>query len=271
MTDALPVAGDELDGEPWLSPWGSEVMPTGLLLMSEREAALALSSALRRSGMQAMVASDLSHAQRIASEVLPDFVVCDVQAEPTAWPWLSGLLDQRVTSELVGLSQLRCCVALVGTMDPPVQGLKNHARLHLMSKPVSAAALVAEVAEAIYVERQCSDGEAPLLSSMVRPGPEPIADNFPDLMLLAPTERKMFMALAAASPRVVRREGLREAVWPGEPVSERVVDQYVKRLRVRLRQLGSSLVVSTVRGHGYRLESTREPVTQVSHGRRTLA
>jgi two-component system response regulator MprA len=52
---------------------------------------------------------------------------------------------------------------------------------------------------------------------------------------------------------VVRRRALLRAAWPeGARVSDNTLDQYMTRLRRKLREAGGGQAISTVRGVGYR-------------------
>lgn len=71
---------------------------------------------------------------------------------------------------------------------------------------------------------------------------------------LTPTEFRLLAALMAASGGVVRRRELVRAGWPeGAHVSDNTLDQYLTRLRRKLRDSGSELTVTTARGIGHRL------------------
>ena len=71
---------------------------------------------------------------------------------------------------------------------------------------------------------------------------------------LTPTEFRMLAALAGRAGEVVRRSAVVAAAWPdGAIVSENTVDSYVRRLRVKLDQVGSPLGIHTVRGVGLAL------------------
>jgi DNA-binding response OmpR family regulator len=53
---------------------------------------------------------------------------------------------------------------------------------------------------------------------------------------------------------VVRRRELVAAAWPdGAIVHDNTLDQYVARLRRKLREVGSEVAVETAHGVGYRL------------------
>jgi len=71
---------------------------------------------------------------------------------------------------------------------------------------------------------------------------------------LTPTEFRLLAALMAASGGIVRRRELIRAGWPeGAQVSDNTLDQYLTRLRRKLRDSGSELTVTTARGIGHRL------------------
>jgi two-component system response regulator MprA len=109
---------------------------------------------------------------------------------------------------------------------------------------------------------------ARLRAAVKRAGPRPTAATG-DLVLdavrhcltvrgarvdLTPTEFRLLAALMAASGDIVRRRELVRAGWPeGAHVSDNTLDQYLTRLRRKLRDSGSALTVTTARGIGHRL------------------
>ncbi|MET8751737.1 response regulator transcription factor [Streptomyces sp. NPDC004667] len=71
---------------------------------------------------------------------------------------------------------------------------------------------------------------------------------------LTPTEFRILAALLAAAGDLVPRRDLVRAGWPdGARVSDNTLDQYLTRLRRKLREAGSSLALATSRGVGHRL------------------
>ncbi|MER5730298.1 response regulator transcription factor [Streptomyces sp. NPDC002138] len=73
-------------------------------------------------------------------------------------------------------------------------------------------------------------------------------------MSLTPTEFRILAALLAAAGDLVSRRELVRAGWPeGAQVSDNTLDQYLTRLRRKLREAGSTLVLATARGVGHRL------------------
>lgn len=73
-------------------------------------------------------------------------------------------------------------------------------------------------------------------------------------VLLTPTEFRMLAAITSRPGEVVRRRVVVAAAWPsGGTVSENTIDSYIRRIRVKLREVGSPLQLTTVRGVGYTL------------------
>jgi len=73
-------------------------------------------------------------------------------------------------------------------------------------------------------------------------------------VLLTPTEFRLLAALAARPGSVLRRVELVRAAWPeGAIVHDNTLDQYVARLRRKLRAAGADAAIATVHGVGYRL------------------
>jgi len=71
---------------------------------------------------------------------------------------------------------------------------------------------------------------------------------------LTPTEFRLLAALAGRPATVVRRRELVGAAWPdGAVVHDNTLDQYVVRMRRKLRAVAPDAAIRTVRGVGYRL------------------
>ncbi|MGI5459331.1 response regulator transcription factor [Streptomyces sp. CA-249302] len=71
---------------------------------------------------------------------------------------------------------------------------------------------------------------------------------------LTPTEFRLLATLMAAPGELVSRRDLVRAGWPeGAQVSDNTLDQYLTRLRRKLRTAGSALTIGTARGVGHRL------------------
>ncbi|MET7942552.1 response regulator transcription factor [Streptomyces sp. NPDC005302] len=71
---------------------------------------------------------------------------------------------------------------------------------------------------------------------------------------LTPTEFRILAALIAAAGGIVRRRELVRAAWPeGAQVHDNTLDQYLTRLRRKLRAAGSDRTIGTARGVGHHL------------------
>ena len=74
-------------------------------------------------------------------------------------------------------------------------------------------------------------------------------------LALTPTEFRLLAALAAQPDAVVRRLDLVRAAWPdGAIVHDNTLDQYIARLRRKLRDLEADRTITTAHGIGYRLQ-----------------
>jgi DNA-binding response OmpR family regulator len=64
----------------------------------------------------------------------------------------------------------------------------------------------------------------------------------------------MLAAITSRPGEVVRRRSIVAAAWPHEAmVNDNTVDSFIRRIRVKLEQVGSPLSLATVRGVGYTL------------------
>ncbi|MFJ2738823.1 response regulator transcription factor [Streptomyces sp. NPDC087440] len=73
-------------------------------------------------------------------------------------------------------------------------------------------------------------------------------------LALTPTEFRLLALLMAGAGGMVSRRELVRAGWPeGARVNDNTLDQYLTRLRRKLRLAGSALAITTARGVGHRL------------------
>ena len=71
---------------------------------------------------------------------------------------------------------------------------------------------------------------------------------------LTPTEFRLLAPLMATPGEIVSRRELVRAGWPeGAQVSDNTLDQYLTRLRRKLREADSDVTIGTARGIGHRL------------------
>ena len=123
-----------------------------------------------------------------------------------------------------------------------------------MTKPFALVELVVRLRA---LHRRSGAGEAPELSGPggLKLDPAGHAATGPDgSVSLTPTEFRLLAALAARPETVVRRRELVGAAWPdGAVVHDNTLDQYVARMRRKLRAVAPEAAIVTVRGVGYRL------------------
>jgi two-component system response regulator MprA len=121
-----------------------------------------------------------------------------------------------------------------------------------LTKPFHLAELVARLRALL---RRAGADEAVEVGPGLRLDPAAHALRNGDAeVLLTPTEFRLLAALAARPGTVLRRAELVRAAWPeGAIVHDNTLDQYVARLRRKLREADRDDAIVTVHGVGYRL------------------
>jgi len=119
-----------------------------------------------------------------------------------------------------------------------------------VTKPVRIDEVIARMRELLRRE----DVEAPAEVGTLRLDPVRRAVRDGDREAsLTPTEFRLLSALAAQPGAVITRYDLIRAAWPeGAIVYDNTLDQYVARLRRKLRAVESEAEITTARGVGYR-------------------
>jgi DNA-binding response OmpR family regulator len=119
-----------------------------------------------------------------------------------------------------------------------------------VTKPVRLDEVLARLAELL----RRADAQAPAAVGTLRLDPVARAlREGPNEALLTPTEFRLLSALAAQPGAIVTRKDLVRAAWPeGAIVYDNTLDQYVARLRRKLRAVASDAEITTARGVGYR-------------------
>lgn len=120
-----------------------------------------------------------------------------------------------------------------------------------MPKPFDVLELIARV-EALAKRGRATVAESPS-GLLLDPARHSVSCNGKEV-LLTPTEFRMLAAITSRPGEVVRRRAVVAAAWPqGGFVSDNTVDSYVRRIRVKLREIDSTRQLTTVRGVGYSL------------------
>ena len=120
-----------------------------------------------------------------------------------------------------------------------------------LSKPFDVLELIARV-EALAKRGRATVAESPS-GLLLDPARHSVSCNGREVPL-TPTEFRMLAAITSRPGEVVRRRAVVAAAWPqGGFVSDNTVDSYVRRIRVKLREIDSTRQLTTVRGVGYSL------------------
>jgi two-component system response regulator MprA len=120
-----------------------------------------------------------------------------------------------------------------------------------LAKPFHLAELAARVRAAIRRSGRESGVEVDGLR--LDPVAHVLTGATDQAVALTPTEFRLLACLMSAPDAVVRRRTLLRAGWPeGAQVSDNTLDQYLVRLRRKLREAGSERGIRTARGVGYR-------------------
>ena len=121
-----------------------------------------------------------------------------------------------------------------------------------LAKPFDVKELVVRV-EALAKRGRVVSESAPPSDLVLDPARHSVACEGKEV-LLTPTEFRMLAAITSRPGEVVRRRAIVAAAWPHQAmVSENTVDSFIRRIRVKLTQVGSPLALTTVRGVGYTL------------------
>lgn len=138
----------------------------------------------------------------------------------------------------------------LGTVHDRLAGFSAGADDYL-PKPFDVLELIARV-EALSKRGRVVTAEAPT-DLVLDPARHSLTCNGSEA-LLTPTEFRMLAAITSRPGEVVRRRAIIAAAWPnGGMVSDNTVDSYIRRIRVKLREVGSPVQLTTVRGVGYAL------------------
>ncbi|MFI0775763.1 response regulator transcription factor [Streptomyces sp. NPDC021212] len=198
---------------------------------------------LRDEGFEALAAADGASALRAVTDQRPvDAVVLDV-----------GLPDSDGRDV--------CQAMRAGGLDAPVLFLTAHDGLvdrlsgfssggdDYLAKPFHLVELAARLRAAL----RRAGRRAALEVGGIRLDPtRHLLEHGEHTASLTPTEFRLLACLMAAPGTVVRRHTLLRAAWPeGALVTDNTLDQYLMRLRRKLRDVGGDRGIGTVRGVGY--------------------
>jgi DNA-binding response OmpR family regulator len=215
-----------------------------LVVEDDPELRLALSRGLGEEGFEVQAVGDAASAMALVDEV-PDGLVIDVglpdadgrdlchalRARGVAAPVLFLTARDAVTDRLSGFS--------AGGDD-------------YVTKPFHFDEVVARLRA--LLKRAGADAATTVGALRLDPVAHSVTGDEGEASL-TPTEFRLLAALAGQPGAVVRRRELVRAAWPeGAIVHDNTLDQYVARLRRKLRETSAGATIETTHGVGYRLQ-----------------
>lgn len=228
---------------------------TALLVIEEPCVRDVIAANLQAIGWFTVAAVTSREGWRLASQVLPDVVVMDIDSPATAdCNGLLKLARSKVSGKTVHT------VLLSSALDFATASNGVHASADLLvRKPLDASELTARLVQMFRPPRTPATRARPKL----RFGSIELDRHQPTVRVwwtdgwltldLARTEHRLLECMFSDPARVHSRESLRDAVWPDAVVELRTVDQYVRRLRRSLGAIHVGELIGTVVGFGYRL------------------
>jgi len=222
-----------------------------LVVEDDEDTARVVRAYLERDGFDVEVVHDGVAGLEAAFEHAPDLVVLDWML-----PGLDGL------SFLHALRRSRAVPVIMLTARTEegdrIAGFEAGADDYV-AKPFSPRELSARVRAVLRrAETGGLQGQGPLeVAGLLIDGDRRLVTAGRHTIVLTALEFDLLATLAAAPNRVFSRGELIDRVWgPDFTGVDRVVDVHVSNLRQKLEAAGARGVVGTVRGVGYRLEST---------------
>jgi DNA-binding response OmpR family regulator len=226
------------------------VKPTVLVVEDDPELRRLLARGLGEEGFEVVIAASAAAAIRHA-EARMDLAVIDVGLPDADGRDLCQALRARGFSAPVLFLTARDAVT------DRVSGF-NAGGDDYVTKPFAFVELVARLRallrRAAASEHVPDDGGLGGLGGLVLDPAAHAASGPGGSVQLTPTEFRLLAALAGRPRTVLRRRELVGAAWPdGAIVYDNTLDQYVVRMRRKLRAVAPDAAIVTVRGVGYRL------------------
>jgi DNA-binding response OmpR family regulator len=248
--------------------------PAHLILVVARRRAPQRSvvDCLAQRGLRCIWIDGLQGLDSVASQVVPDAIVYDAQADATPLPLALSQLRRRFSGALLVLDassdEVDEIIALELGADAhlshPVTPRRLRARLEALLRRHGGATLRAESASNVTPDLPSGWRLDPVHNQLQR-GEQSVA--------LTGGQAHLLRCLAQHAGRVVPRAELHEQVCaPESALRARSVDVYVHRLRQRLNSAGvNDLAIEAVRGRGFVLRGAAAQASEPRAARDTTA
>ncbi|MEJ2631728.1 MAG: phosphate regulon transcriptional regulator PhoB [Acidihalobacter sp.] len=223
------------------------------ILLVEDEPAIRemVSFALGRAGLQVREAEDVTVAQSLLADKLPDLVLLDwMLPGVTGIDFARRLKREEYTRELPIIM-----LTARSDEDDKVGGLEAGVDDYVI-KPFSPRELVARIRAVMRrVKPESADEALSVDELQLDPSSHRVMACGTQLEM-GPTEFRLLQFFMSHPERVYSREQLLDRVWGRNAyVEERTVDVHILRLRKVLGPFGYDRMVQTVRGAGYRFSA----------------
>lgn len=222
-----------------------------ILLVDDDERIVEFTSiALENQHYQVFKAYNGHEALALLEQVTVDLAVVDVMM-----PKMDGWEFTRNLKEFYDIPVL--FLTARGEIGDKIKGFGLGADDYLV-KPFLIEELVIRI-EALLRRYQLQQNVELAVGKLVIVEGEHCAKLGQHLIELAPKEFQLLSLLAHSKGTTISRETLITTIWGYDyQGDERTLDVHVKRLRQRLSDVSSGVVIKTVRGLGYRLEEVDE-------------
>jgi len=222
----------------------------GAILVVEDEPAIQelIAVNLEHAGHQVLRAANVSEAEALVREVLPDLVLLDwMLPGPPGLSFARQLRTDQRTKDI----PIIMLTARAQEQDT-IEGLESGADDYV-TKPFSPRELLARI-KAVMRRRapQLTDDIVEIAGLKLDPVAHRVSAKGASVEL-GPTEFRMLHFLMTHPERVYSRAQLLDEIWGDHVfVEERTVDVHIRRLRQALESSKLDCLVETVRGTGYR-------------------
>jgi two-component system phosphate regulon response regulator PhoB len=224
------------------------------VLVVEDETAIRdmIAFALKRAGLQPMLAEDTRTAQHLIADRLPDLILLDWML-----PGASGLeFARRLRREDLTREIPVIMLTARGEEDDRVLGLDAGVDDYIV-KPFSTRELIARIRAVLRRTQPQGDGQTISLGKLTLDTLSHRVFAHEKPVQLGPTEYRLLAFFMTHPERVYTRSQLLDNVWgSGVYVEERTVDVHIRRLRKSLEPSALEDYIQTVRGAGYRFSTT---------------
>jgi len=230
-------------------------MPEQSILLVEDESAIRemLRMPLEKSGFIMEEAADISQAQTLIFNRLPDLILLDWML-----PGVSGIDFARQLKKDPRTQQIPIIILTArGEETDKIRGLEAGADDYV-TKPFSPRELIARIRAVLRRAQSHHTNEQIIIQDLYLDPAEHRVMVGDKEVQIGPTEFRLLHFFMRHPERVYSRNQVLDQVWGNNVyIEERTVDVHIRRLRKALAQHGYDHLVQTVRGVGYRF-STRD-------------